>query len=731
MSPPPQPPPSSSTSSPLHGTADVTVPIVRRTRHAISASRRRRDGLLRFANNVTSQNGEDGILARIFELIANPSPTTTMTETVTTATNTERWCVDVGAWDGRHLSNTYSLLVAYPSSSSGMKGGIQSSQEQWHGVLIEADKTKFCQLQELHQSSGNICIHQAVSCMPYPHPQSLVALLQSVSTTATTIPRDLDFLCIDIDGADYWVLQDLWENSTLYHPRVVCIEFNPTIPNDVVYIPPRDDTIRHGTSLAALVELAEQYDYVLVETTLYNAFFVTRELYETCFREEVPDPSMDALHEVTMGTSLYQLYDGTIKLWGCKKLLWHRIPIEESQLQILPTERRIFPFAPSGEALSSPTTVSLSSFTTPSSSWVPSPWDPSNITSSFVVIDVSPFVRWASNDEDDHRMSNENEDNLLLSQRMQCAKQLVQQLQKDGFCYVRGLGVSQELCQQTLEETDFFLQRAPENVRRSCLTLDRARRGYSPMNVENFASLIGERGPNDLVRKFRVGPLQDMMERSLLQPNVWPPSTVWERASIFQSTIEQYYERCSVAGQRLVQAICTGLVQEHPELEHSLEPLLVESNTAHTSILTLLGYRVGSRHRGKLGGKGPLVAAHTDVGVVTVLLFDSGDCAQLQRSDGRGGWADVTLPPIVPNDPIYVINVADCLSDLTMGHLPSTLHRVVAKPGRSQPRNGCALFVGLDPDTVLNFADGVTMTYEEWRKQRIERSQNVLRSQSG
>ncbi len=39
----------------------------------------------------------------------------------------------------------------------------------------------------------------------------------------------------------------------------------------------------------------------------------------------------EALHETTMGTSLYQLYDGTIKLFGTKKLLWHRVGIEEQK----------------------------------------------------------------------------------------------------------------------------------------------------------------------------------------------------------------------------------------------------------------------------------------------------------------------------------------------------------------------------------------------------------------
>ena len=48
-----------------------------------------------------------------------------------------------------------------------------------------------------------------------------------------------------------------------------------------------------------------------------------------------------------MGTSLYQLYDGTLKLAGCKKLLWHRIPIDEDKIQMLDKASRDFPFKPS------------------------------------------------------------------------------------------------------------------------------------------------------------------------------------------------------------------------------------------------------------------------------------------------------------------------------------------------------------------------------------------------
>ena len=94
----------------------------------------------------------------------------------------------------------------------------------------------------------------------------------------------------------------------------------------------------------------------------------------------------------------------------------------------------------------------------------------------------------------------------------------------------------------------------------------------------------------------------------------------------------------------------------------------------HTSILTLLGYQPGSRHkRGSKGYLRPLVSAHTDVGVITVLLFDRGQCAALQRAGGAADpdpreWVDVDLPPARGgDDPVFVVNVGDCLSELSGG----------------------------------------------------------------
>ena len=93
-----------------------TQSVIRRRKNCRSL--RRRDGLIKYAKNNTSQCGEDGIIARIFNDILPPS--------------NERYCVDVGAWDGQHLSNTYSLLVGDGDDDNG-------TTKQWNGVLIEAD----------------------------------------------------------------------------------------------------------------------------------------------------------------------------------------------------------------------------------------------------------------------------------------------------------------------------------------------------------------------------------------------------------------------------------------------------------------------------------------------------------------------------------------------------------------------------------------------------------------
>jgi len=136
----------------------------------------------------------------------------------------------------------------------------------------------------------------------------------------------------------------------------------------------------------------------------------------------------------------------------------------------------------------------------------------------------------------------------------------------------------------------------------------------------------------------------------------------------------------------------------------------------------------------------PLVSAHTDVGMITMLHFDHGKCASLQRAAHASNtdpenneWIDVNLPSILEDDPVFVVNVGDCLSELSGGSLRSTMHRVIPRPCPATSENDAArtclaLFVGLEPSAPLVLPSGEVLSYEKWRQQRIARAAAVLKN---
>ena len=175
-----------------------------------------------------SQWGEHQIIAALLAQIKNP----------------DKWCVDVGAGDGVSLSNTRQLI------DSG-----------YRGVLIEADAAKF-ELLKANAADGVIPIKRYV--MPEGD-DSLDSILNQ-----TAVPRDFDFLSIDIDGHDFHV----WNELTGYHPKVVCIEFNPTMADDLYFMQPKGNyDTPYGSSLRAINRLAMSKGYRLVGLTVTNAIF--------------------------------------------------------------------------------------------------------------------------------------------------------------------------------------------------------------------------------------------------------------------------------------------------------------------------------------------------------------------------------------------------------------------------------------------------------------------------
>lgn len=250
--------------------------------------------------DVTSQHGEDGIIAAIFRLLG-----------ITTGQ-----CVEFGAWDGKMHSNTHRLI----------------SECGWGGVLIEANPERFKEL--LATYAGRSDVAKLRRIVGFDAPDTLDEILKE-----TPLPLDFDLLSIDIDGNDYHVFAAM----QVYEPKVVIIEFNPTIPNEWSYIQPRDMKVNKGSSLRAVVDLAKAKEYELVATTACNAVLVRADLINL---NALGDNSIEALHKDTsLQTHIVQHYDGTLALIGVGGLIWHTPTVKIELPQVLPEHLRLFPDA--------------------------------------------------------------------------------------------------------------------------------------------------------------------------------------------------------------------------------------------------------------------------------------------------------------------------------------------------------------------------------------------------
>lgn len=255
--------------------------------------------LLDHAANIHSQHGEDGVIEAIFRILPpGPNP----------------WCVEFGAWDGIHLSNTRRLVES----------------ANFAAVLIEGDAKRFRELEK--------------NCQPFPKTVLLNRMVGfgprdnlDVLLAETPIPIDFELLSIDIDGNDYHV----WKALQKYQPRVVVIEFNPTIPTPVRFVQEPKPERNHGASLLSLVELGQEKGYELVSVLPCNAVFVRKE-YLSLFGLPSNRPEDLRKHEQNI-TWLFSGMDGRIFLTGARRLIWHGVRLRERDFQILPKRLRRYP----------------------------------------------------------------------------------------------------------------------------------------------------------------------------------------------------------------------------------------------------------------------------------------------------------------------------------------------------------------------------------------------------
>lgn len=208
----------------------------------ISASGAERIDFDDFERKSFSQFGEDGVIEKIFEIIEP----------------TSKYAVEFGAYDGVTNSNTRELIV----------------KRGWSSFQIEGHPGRARRLAKAYEKNPNVVTKQA-----WIWPGNIETLFEDAG-----VPKDLDFLVIDIDSNDYWV----WRAIHAYRPKVVMIESNGSFPPPelavVKYHPFNywDQTNYVGASLQSMVNLGKEKGYELVHVmrTGPNIFFVDEKYFD-------------------------------------------------------------------------------------------------------------------------------------------------------------------------------------------------------------------------------------------------------------------------------------------------------------------------------------------------------------------------------------------------------------------------------------------------------------------
>ncbi len=247
--------------------------------------------LLKHRKNVTSENGEDGIIEHIFEALSV----------------SRGFCVDIGACDGKKWSNSWNLIA----------------NKGWQGLLIEADSDAFKQLTVNYKDNAKAsCVNVHVTS------ETLNLLLDKHK-----VPQNFDLLTIDVEGNDYHLFAALER----YTPTVAVIDFNPSVANDIRFIQENNEQAHYGASLLSLIELASRKGYTLAAVTDWNAIFARNEALP---KLGVAESIIDEMYYPPFEMRMFQTLDGCLHLAGCKTLVRQDYDIEWEEFQVLPVQLR-------------------------------------------------------------------------------------------------------------------------------------------------------------------------------------------------------------------------------------------------------------------------------------------------------------------------------------------------------------------------------------------------------
>jgi len=182
----------------------------------------------------------------------------------------KNFIVELGAWDGYHLSNTRYFI-----------------DNGYNALLIDGD------------NKGNDEVKQ--------HFISKVNVLPLLKTYKA--PKEFDLLCIDLDGNDIYILDEILSK---YKPSLIIAEFNPIFqPHESVaieYNPEHtwSEDNYYGFSFGAGIKLADKFGYTCIfQNDNLNMYFVKDDVLMQSLCVTTKEELLNLVPKVTYHPSEY------------------------------------------------------------------------------------------------------------------------------------------------------------------------------------------------------------------------------------------------------------------------------------------------------------------------------------------------------------------------------------------------------------------------------------------
>ena len=152
------------------------------------------------------------------------------------------------------------------------------SNNNWNGFLIEADKAAVKDI----KSQRIFWKHNLRVENEFITKDNINAIVKKIN-----VPKKLGLLSLDIDGVDYWILNNL----SFLKPSIVVCEYNSLFgQKKSVTVPYKKNFIRseehysnlfYGASIKAFIDMMKKKNYFLIGTNSAgnNAFFIEKKLW--------------------------------------------------------------------------------------------------------------------------------------------------------------------------------------------------------------------------------------------------------------------------------------------------------------------------------------------------------------------------------------------------------------------------------------------------------------------